>query len=54
MIDERHYELLDWQGYENKSDAYNTIRSYYNDLSGVTTYYDSEERLWYIVRSKSM
>ena len=52
MIDEKHYELLDSQGYANKSDAYDIIRVCYSHLSGVTTYYDNG--LWYIVQSKAL
>ena len=50
MIDTKHYTLIDCRGYENKSDAYDTIRKFYSDLKGVTTYYD--KGLWYIVQSK--
>lgn len=50
MIDTKHYILLDAIGYAEKSDAYDTIRVFYNDFEGVTTFYDNG--LWYIVQSK--
>lgn len=46
------YDLLSIFGYENKSDAYDTIRTSYSDMSGVTTYF--ADGMWYIVQSKAL
>lgn len=50
MIDTKNYVLVEMSGYSNKSEAYDTIRLLYSNLSGVTTYYDNG--LWYIVQAK--
>lgn len=54
MIDTKHFEVLETEGYVNKRDAYDQIRNCYEGVSGVTTYYASEEGLWYIVQSKTI
>ena len=50
MINTRLYKLLETEGYVNKSEAYDKIRTWYSYLTGVTTYYDGG--LWYIVQLK--
>ena len=50
MIDTKNYILIEQEGYENKTEAYNTIRVLYSQMSGITTYYDNGK--YYIVQSK--
>lgn len=52
MIDTKNYILVEGNGYNNKSEAYDTIRLCYSTLKGVTTYYDNG--LWYIVQMKAL
>ena len=54
MIDTRNYELIDANGYESKADAYDTIRDLYFGIPGVTTFFNSDDGLWYIVQSKAL
>ena len=50
MINSRLYEILDYEGFTKRSDAYEKIKSCYQDIKGVTVFFD--DGLWYIVRSK--
>lgn len=50
MIDEKHYELLEFQTYE-KTEAYERIKLMYGTMKGVTTY-PAEDGKYYIVQSK--
>ena len=50
MIDTKNYTLIETQGYENKSEAYDVIRALYSHMSGITTYYDNNGK-YYIVQS---
>ena len=52
MIYTENYIILESLGYESKSDAYLHILLLYNDMKGVTTYYD--KGMWYIVQDKSL
>lgn len=52
MVDTKNYIIVESEGYEDKSAAYDSIRICYAHLKGVTTYYDNG--LWYIVQSKAM
>ena len=52
MIDTKNYVLVEGNGYDNKSEEYDTIRLFYSTLKGVTTYYDNG--LWYIVQMKAL
>ena len=52
MIDTRNFEILESEGYSDKSEAYLVIEMRYYGMRGVTTYYD--DGLYYIVQSKSM
>lgn len=48
---ENRYYVLETEGYEVKSEAYEQIRMNYSHMKGVTTY-QGEDGLWYIVQSK--
>ncbi|MEE0866552.1 MAG: hypothetical protein U0L98_07195 [Clostridia bacterium] len=52
MINTKLYTVLDSEGYTTKDEAYAVIRMCYEEMSGVTTYYDNG--LWFIVQSKTL
>ena len=52
MIDTKNFILVDDFGFVHKPDAYDTLRAFYRDLPGITTYYDNGR--WYIVQSKAL
>jgi hypothetical protein len=50
MINSRLYEILDYDGFTKKSDAYERIQTCYKGIKGVTVFF--HDGLWYIVKSK--
>lgn len=52
MIDTKNFTLLDLQGFEKQEEAHQMIKEFYSSMNGVTTYFDGERKLHYIVQSK--
>ena len=52
MVDTRNFELLCDFGFEFKTDAQDMIQTCFSEVPGVTTYWDDESRMWYIVQSR--
>ena len=53
-IDERHFILLENNGFRSKNEAYNVIALRYRLLRGVTVFFNHKDGLWYIVQSKAL
>lgn len=52
MIDTKNFTLLDLQGFGKQEEAYQMIKEIYSSMNGVTTYFDRERKLYYIVQSR--